>query len=311
MSAIKFITQRSRVKQPQFVSEGVTPATYGIIPTNPVLLALGRDTVLVDNSSPEAAELRQAGDVDREDKTFLTEGAGVTMRTKLTLADGDIQLLKTIFDKPQDPTFIVDTPDESLAFIDSYLDSAGTEIFRQFLGCKPISYSLSLTREGYYELEISYSSKTILESSATPVIGSGSFATSNTLTPLTHNDSGAAPFFYAGSAISIQNITFTGTFNQGEQDALGSPQMLYAIPTQRIITGSAAIYKTDETFQEEAKAVDSSNSAAFTINASPAIVINLSNFLWLVSAEELTGDDAAATLENKSFEAEKVSLFVT
>lgn len=301
----KIITQRNRVKQPQFVSEGITPATYGVTPTNPVFIAIGRNTIIDDNSSPNSAEQRQSGNVDRNRKDFISKNATMTLKLQMTTLD--VGLLRWATTKPVDP-FIIGTPDESRTFIDSYLNISDTEIFRQFLGCKPTGWSFTEDRAGYLVLEITCSCQQILESPTSPIIGTGSFAAVNSIAPYTHRDAGALPFLYNGEGFTSSNFISTGTLAQAAQDALGSDVTLYQVPTQRVITGSISIYKKNEELQERAKNVDESNDASYTFDSAQALSISLTNFLWLPSTEELSGDDAAATMENKSYEANAVAV---
>lgn len=301
MSGIQqIITQRNRVKQSQYVSEGITTATYGITPTNPVFTAIGCNTILVDNSSPNTAEQRISGDVDKKRKDFISSNSSMTIRTQMTFLD--LALLQWVTTKPETPN-VIDTPDESKTFIDSYLDVDGNEITRQFLGCKPTGWTFSEDRAGYLTLEITCSCKEILESPTPVAIGTGSFAAANLIAPYTHRDAGVLPFLYDGVGFTTSNFSSTGTLVQAMQDVQGSDTTLYAVPTQRTIAGAISIYKKNADLQNLAKTVDNSKDAVYTFDAANALSISLTEFLWLPSNEELSGDDAAATMENKSYEA--------
>jgi len=299
----KIITQRSRVKQPQYISEGITPATFGIIPTNPVFTAIGCNTILVDNSSPITAEQRQSGNIDRIRKDLIATGASMTIKMQMTFFD--LPLLQWATTKPVIPN-VVGTPDESRSFIDSYLDVDDNEIFRQFLGCKPTGWNFSEDRLGYLTLEITCTCKQILESDTPVDEGTGTFAPANLVAPYTHNDAGMLPFLYDGVGFTANNFISSGTLTQTPQDVLGSNTTLWTTPTMRVITGSISIYKKNADLQDLAKNVDESNDAVYTFDAANALSISLTDFLWLPSNEELSGDDATATMENKSYEANEI-----
>jgi len=303
----KIITQRNRIKQPQYVSEGLTTATYGIIPTTPIFTAIGCNTILVDNSAPITAEQRQSGEVDRIRKDLVSELNTMTIRMQMTFLD--LALLQWVTTKPVTPN-IVDTPDESKAFIDSYNDVDGNELTRQFLGCKPISWSFTEDRVGYLILEITCSCTQILETPSPAYTGTPTFAEVNPNPPYTHRDAGLLPFLYDGVGFSTSNFTSTGTITQAMQDPHGSDTTLWATPTQRSIAGSLGIYKKNADLQNLAKAVDESKDAVYTFDAANSLSISLTNFLWLPSNEELSGDDAAATMENKSYEANGIVVVV-
>ncbi len=301
----KILTQRNRVKQPQYVSEGLTPATFGVTPNNPVFTAIGCNAILTDTSSPVTAEQRQSGDIDRKRKDFISFNN--TMSIKLQMTFLDLNLLQWALNKPETPN-VLDTPDESRTFFDSYTDIDGNEIYRQFLGCKPLSWNFSEDRAGFLTLEIPCSCKEILESTSPVNEGSGSFASSNLLAPYTHRDAGPLPFLYDGTGFSSSSFSSTGVLTQAVQDALGSDVTLWTTPTQRSIAGSISIYKKNADLQNAAKSVDTTNDAVYTFDAANALSISLTEFLWLPSTEELSGDDATATMETKSYEANNVSV---
>lgn len=297
------ITQRNRVKQPQYVSEGLTHPTYGIIPTNPAFIAIGCNTIITDNSSPNIVEQRQSGNVDRKEKKFISTNASMTLRTQMTFLD--LALLQWAMNAPETP-HILGTPDESRAFIDSYTDVDGNELTRQFLGCKPTGWNFSEDRLGYLILEITCSCKEILES-VTPIdIGTGSFAAANLISAYTHRDAGALPFLYDSVGFSTNNFISTGTLTQSVQEPQGSDVMLFATPSLRIISGSVSIYKKNADLQELAKTVDESKDAVYTFDAANALSISLTNFSWLTSSEDLDGDDGVAIMENKNYEANEI-----
>lgn len=305
MSAQKVFTQRNRMKQPQYVVEGKTPATFGLLPTNPVFSAIGCNTIIDDGSSPITAEQRQSGDLDRKRKDKIATNAPMTLKMQMTLSD--LSLLQWALTKPEDP-YIDDSPDESRYFTDSYRDIDDVQIYRRFIGCKPTGWNFSEDRLGYRTLEIPCICKQILEDATPPDIGTGSFAVANPNPPYTHKDAGVSPFLYNGEGFSSANFISSGTLPQAPQDAIGSEDTLFTVPSQRVINGSISIFKKNEELQALAKSVDFSDDAVYTFDSAEALSIALTNFLWLPSNEELSGDSSAATMENKSYEANSVEV---
>lgn len=292
------ITQRDVIKKPQFVVEGITPATYAISPTNPVFTSIGRDSTLVENPAPVKAELREVPNVDKQRNDLTSEVNTVSLKFKAV--DADKALLIWLFNVPNG----TGTPDESRTFMWSYDNNAGVETFQQFFGCQPLDTSITIDREGYIVIEASLTCKQILEDVTGPTIGSGSFATDPTGTPLIHLDAGTAPFTYNSLVTEIQNFTISTAFTYAEQDSLASSRKLYSKPTMRVNTGSSVIFKQNLSIQDDAKTV--TERAATFILSSGSITFTFSGFLFIPSGEEISGDVSNATMENKSWESNEV-----
>lgn len=301
MSAQNIITQRNLIKKPQFVTEGITAATYGVTPTNPVFIQVGQDASLVEESNPTVAENRIVGDVDRKETTKTFEENTVKFMAKLMAVDKTT--LQWLMNKPVIPETI-NTPDESRTWTWSYSSDAGAEIFKTYRGCKPIDYSISVDTEGYLILECTLSFDTI--TNATPLIGTGSFGTDLVGTPLIHTDAGANPFMYNGQAVSIETFTLSGNYTMAHQNALGTVKPLYMKATMRALSGNIVIYKQDETLQVDARAA-TEREVIFILDTGN-LVISYSTFKLMPSGEELKGDTSEATKENKSWEAGAVEI---
>jgi len=296
MSAVDIITQRSLEKGPQLVVEGITVATYAVTPTNPAFTPIGSDAALSDAATPTVAENRQAGNVDKTETTKVFEEKTVKLTCKVHTDDEDF--LKWIHNEP---TGASSTPDESRTLFWSYKDSDGVETFIQYLGCKPIDASMNYDKDNYLTIDANFSYKTRTTDLVGPTIGTGSFATALTTSPLTHLDAGGSPFTYNSVTTSIESFSTSVSYTMGSQDALGADTSLFKKPTQRTLSGSAVIYKLNETLQDDAL-LATERTAGFIID-SGVIVLAFTKFKFLPSAEELKGDSAEATKENKSWEA--------
>jgi len=239
---------------------------------------------------------RQAGSVDRNETTKVMEENTVKYTAKVMAIDKTF--LQWLFNLP-DGT--VNTPDESRTFFWSYNDEAGVESFIQYLGCKPKDATMTYDSDNYLTIEATLSYKSKIETAAGPTIGTGSFGTPNAGTPLIHLDAGGSPLIYNAVTVSIESFSIANTLNMASQKVLGSVIPLFMTPTQREISGSSVIYKKDGTLQADAR--NATERAASYIIDSGNIVATFTKFKFMTSGEELKGDDAEATKENKSWEA--------
>jgi hypothetical protein len=151
-------------------------------------------------------------------------------------------------------------------------------------------------------LEIPMSCKTITIDGTGPTIGSGSYGTALTGTPLTHADAAAAPMTYNSGTLELRNFSLSGTNTMGIQDSLGSTNDLYREVTQQSYSGSCSIFKSDDTEDTDARA-RTERTVTYIVD-SGQITITLTRFSFLPSGEEMSGDSADATMENKNFEAD-------
>lgn len=300
MGAQQLITQRDHNKHVQSVDEGITAATYAVTPTNPAFACHGQDAVLIKAPNPVVAEKRLVGNVARQEVTKTRESNKVTYRAKLMTADEDL------LDWCANAANGDGTCDDSRTFYWSYDDDGGTEVFEQFLGCKPESWNLSVDNSGYIILEIQMDCKTITIDGSGPTIGSGSAGTALTGTPLTHADAAAAPFTYNSGTLELRNFTLSGSNVLAAQDSLGSTNDLYKAVTQQSYNGSCSIFKSDDTEDTDARA-RTPRTATFIVD-SGQITITMTRFSFLPSGEEMAGDTADATMENKNFECDVVAV---
>ena len=300
MAGQQLISSRDVVKFPQFVVEGTTATTYAITPTNPAFSPVGRDATLIESPTPTKDNLRIGGKLDRQRSDLIREVNTVTLAFKLV--ETDFALLKWLTNLPNG----AGTPDESRTFFWSYKNNAGTEIFQVFKGCHVDTYTLTVDNLGYITVTCNMMCKTI--TTVTPTIGTGSFATPNVTAPLNNKDAGLEPFTYNSTVTEIENFSITVAFVYGMQDSIGSSTKLFARPTQRTITGSAVIYKKDDTLQSDARTVIN-NTAIFKLKGSVTTqIFTFTRFLWMPSGEDMGGDTPDATMENKSWEADEVVL---
>lgn len=305
----KVLTQRNRIVQPQYSIEGITPATFAVVATNPTLKVFGNNVILIDNSAPVTQDKNTAGNYDKLGKTKLAELNTVTIQYQFTKSENDSELVEwALASIPVGDAATVYknfTPDESRAFFDSYENSAGVQIFRQFLGCKPQSITITVNRTTVLTVEIICSCKSILEDSTGPTLGTSSFATANTAALYTQKDGGGIAISLSGVQIGVSTWSITASITQVQEDAIGFERTLYSVPSKRVVTGSLSIYKKDEALQAAAKAVTASGALVVTLDSITATkkVITIPAVLFLPSNEPIDGDSADGIIETKSIEA--------
>ena len=298
-SAQQIITHRNLKKKPQWVAEGITAATYAVTPTNPAFDDVGQDASLVESSNPTVAPNRIAGDTDRKETTKTFEENSVKLMFKVLATD--VAFLRWLFNKANG----ANTPDESRTLFYSYDDDGGNEIQHIFKGCKPMDASISFDTEGYLVCESTLSFKTVSEATGTNIaLGTGSYATHPSTTPLTHKDGTSNPFSYNNVNIGIESFSVSVTHAPAMQKVLGTETDLYRTPTQREVSGSVVLYKKDGDYQEAAR--DADEETAVFIADSGVIIFSFANFKFMPSGEDLKGDNSEATKENKSWEASSI-----
>ena len=119
-------------------------------------------------------------------------------------------------------------------------------------------------------------------------------------------DSGNIEAALAVTAREVRNFSISGSYSEAVQDSLGVVTDLYRKPTQRIISGSADIFKRDSTIQADAKAVTA--RAASMVFDSGNITLTFTRFTFMPSAEELSGDSSDATIETKNWESDGLAV---
>jgi len=307
------ITQRNAKKHPQYVVEGITAATYGIIPATPTTKLIGNNAEIVNNDNPIAVEKVEAGNFDRITKDKISEDVNITVRYNMTKSTSDTNTLKSLYNTVGFPLYLAQTPDESRTYFDSYIDNANNEIYRTFLGCKPTSATYNIDRLGYVTMEINYFCKQAIESTTIPTGLSSTVITfqtgATTENNYKHADASTLPFVYNSAAQSFSTLSITITFTIAPQDAIGTTTTLNVTPTTRRITGSISLYKKNSANQNFATAL-TSHTAVFTFDSLESNTFNFTDFLFLPSNEPLLGDDDAAIMEVKSFEAGGVTVTI-
>ena len=294
-----FISQRDVKKLPQYVVEGATRATFGLMPANPAFVPIGKDPQLEDTSGAESVERRSAGNVDREGLDLQRNPQMLNLDWEAV--PDDLALLRKFIDKPNG----ANTPDESLTILDQYDDVSANILYRAFTGCKPQSVTLTKTNNGYITAAatLKYLTRTI--SAAGPEIGTGSYGVPAVVAPIAQHDSGENWFSYDGAYLPCKGFNITVANAPGNIDSSGSKHDLYYKPVLRSVSGSVDIFKQNEDIQNDALA---QTPRAVTVKISAALSLTLTKLVFTPSDPKKSGKASDATIETKSWTADSVAI---
>ena len=280
---------------PQWEAEGKTPATYGVTPGSPTYAQGLCDAILMDNSTPTTVDDRIGGDVDRQKRHLVRKNNQLTLRGKLQ--NEDETLLEWFFKKPDGTD---GSPDESRSWVQAYEAVSGNTNYQHWKGCKPMSSTLSLGPDfTTFEGVMSFLSKTENTTAITTL--------DNALTnlPLTQKDLPTNPFQWDGDNYDLRSASISVAFEEAQQDALSTEDILYRKPTHRNISGSFEFFKKNGDMQSDA---EDQEERAMVIKVSSSITLTFAGAVVDPSGEDIRGDTSDATIESHNFTAKSVTV---
>ena len=241
-------------KPPQFVAEGHTAATYGVTPNNPVFGAALQMAVLEKANEPEFIDNDYGGTYDRVGIKKVRERNRVTLRGRVrgTAHGGgrDLNLITWACHVPGG----ANTAGESLTWADSYLDAHGTENYRVWKGCKPLSATVTISPTDAVMLEIEMAAQRYYEESSlagAQIPGAVMDTHDPPGSPLVFDDVGE--FFYNNVSVPIRGASVTCTWTHRVQDSSGSEYDIFREVSARRITGTIDAFKVDRDLNEDAR----------------------------------------------------------
>ena len=303
------ITNLDRVNVPQSAGEGATEATWGVSPSFGYLAHL-HNASLEENTSEETLKLRVGGkeDVQRTDR--VGETVSVKLKGYLTKAATDKNLLSWAMS----PLAGAGTAIESRTFFDSYKDANGNTIYKIYKGCMPSDITITTDRSDYDRVELNMVCKEIVESAVSPISGDDGEgnpyvpAVELADVPLTHVDQGdgeADGFQWDGTKQKQNAFAITVSHEFATDDSSGSIGITYREPTQRTINGSVTLFKQSDIIQKAARA-QTQKTASFKI--SDTITLGTTSIRFMPSSETEEGNTSNATMENKTWEANDLTI---
>ena len=302
MSVHGVINPRDVTKLPQYVVEGVTPATYGLTPSNPAFKPIGYNPTLVDNTAAQNDEKLRAGHVDRLGVKNTRRTNGIAL--EWALVPEDLALLKRGMNLPNG----ADTPDESITIFDEYVDVGGVNIYRQFKGCKFSSLTLTKPNTGFVAITSALTYLTRTVDAAGPALGTGSVAVPVLTEPVAQQDSGSAWFDFDGADVPVQSLSMTTAIASSMLNTSGSVNDLWQRPGRRMVTGNVGIFKDDEAFQDLAIAGSAKNVTVKINVAGTAITAAFAGLVLEPSDTKKDGSSGESLIESKNFSADSVTI---
>ena len=153
------------------------------------------------------------------------------------------------------------TPAESRTFVDSYRDTAGTEVYRVFKGCKPTSVAVKVSKEEPLMIEVQMSCKEYYETNAladAKITGVSVWDSEVSTAPLRFKDVGKFAYDTDGSPnggteLSYRAFSVTTTWGLLTQDSNASETDVFIDHGTRRISGSMEIFKNNQALNEAAR----------------------------------------------------------
>ena len=296
MGAQNLITQRDMAVKPQFIAEGITVATYGVIPNSPTYNQALTDAILLEAAQPGTVDDRIAGDPDRQSRKLTRQNNEVMLKGRMQSTDE--VLLGWLM---KEPNKAANSPDESRTFVQGYYDAGGVDIIYQtYKGCKPKSATLALGAD-FTTLEATMSYKEKVESNV--AVATLDSTISNN--PLYHTDIPADPFEFHSVDYEMRAFSVTVAFDESLQDSLGTDLIPFRKPSIRRISGSADLFKLDEAMQKDAR---DQTARALVVRVSSGITLTFAGVYLEPSGEDMRGDTSDATIESHAFTADSLTI---
>jgi hypothetical protein len=272
--AFNFTTQKDVVKQLQYIAEGTTAATFGVIPTNPAFVMAGINPTILAVKKPVPYETRELGYLTRQNVQSVFNSGEVTFKTNIL----DSTMLKWLFNAPAG----AGTIDESKTFVYSY-NVNGTETFRVMKGCKPLDAHLMIKPKGQLELTAHlYVANMVDETQSANggiTLGTGAFASQ--LGPTggwLHSDGGAGPFTYNSTVYRDFGMTLGVKWIHEYLDSSGDLQTLYMKPSKKELTFDIDIAKYDMLVNIDAAALSRRSASRVLKTATSTMTLTNVNF---------------------------------
>ncbi len=242
MAAHNIQTKRDFVKTLQYVGEGdsvSTPSLYGVTPTDPTFIAVGKVTDL--NLQPDIQH--QDSDVLGNEDIIDAVKTGELHAFQISFEMRDTALIDYAFSPSGGGTGSID---ESLSFMFSeYLN--GVENWTVMRGCRPTSCTCTLNM-GVWEASMTFIAQDITVPSATDpwTAETETLATEPATAAMSHSGAGADPFTHNAIIYPESRFSTTVTRGMGVQKVNGIDTIVYCkASTRRVEFSVDALIKTN------------------------------------------------------------------
>jgi len=238
-------TMRDYTNIPQYIAEGTSAATFGVMPTSPTFIQPNLITDFTIDQQITKADVLELGNYDIVNAVKTGEVSAFSLKANIT----DTTLAKTGFNAPSGSG----TVEESQSWIIGK-DFDGTDNYRTLLGARPISTTLSAER-GLWELDMSFVCREITDWSTSAPAGSTLLTAASSSTALSHSDAAADPFSWNSAAYDILSFSATTTFELALVEVMGKVNIEHSRVANRRNIGSATVYQKNTTIQTDHNAL--------------------------------------------------------
>ena len=286
------ISKPNILKPPQYVTEGHTPAAFGVTPASPNFYCPTQMGWCAKNIEVSTYDNMYGGTIYRQGRVRDRQTNGITLTTRFLGADIE-GLLKWAANPPDG----AGTPDESRTWMWSYRNSAGNEVYCVAQGCKPTGFTVSIPRDGPATLEIPMMCHEYTESTDSPSAnGSKTAMLASATYDAEDGDALALKFADVGSLLwqhtgapgggvnlNWRSLTITGTWSMRRQDSNGSYTDLFFDHSGITVSGSVDIFK---------QGAELNNAAIANTQAIAALVLGQSTTADTQATKDIIGSGA-------------------
>ena len=264
MAAQNLLSEVNLRKPPQWASEGNGATNYAKSLAAPVFtcplqnskMERGLDNVFIDK--------KFRGSLYQQGRFKVKENNSITVSGDVLDSDTSFEIVQWAI-KAQSETV---GPVESRTWIESYTNSAGTEIYKIAKGCKPMDFELSISAEGALMLKIAMSCRDYYETAApttnTGITGSPTYVASESAAdpvawPDIRDHISYKPTLNGGknalvpTRLNVNSITIGGQWTQRSQSSSGTDRDVYKDYSGFAGSLSAEIYKSGADLNEDAR----------------------------------------------------------
>jgi hypothetical protein len=244
--SFEFSTQADFVKELQSIAEGIGYATYGITPATPTFVGVGRNPSITLRGIPDIEDVFKLGTEDRTDVVKVGESALLTYKTNIVDSVHAKWGINAIGGG-------AGSIDQSRTFYYSK-KVAGVEKNRYLRGCLPLSTKITVPHRGLLEVEQNIFVQNVGIESEANITGQTP-STPSTSAPWDHSSGGSNSLLHNSTVYPHRAFSVEVRRDLSMLDSSGDLKVLYAKPSQRIISFNMDVFKKDLLLSADAMAV--------------------------------------------------------
>lgn len=295
MSYVPSVTTQDIVKPLQYIEEGTTAASFGVMPTSPTFVAAGINTEVSLDPDIQKEDVLTLGKLDIHEQVKTGERFAFNLKSDIS----DLVLANYGVNTPNG----TGTIDASVAFLYSF-NIDGTEQFQTMLGCRPSSTSLSVDR-GNWKLDQTWVCQEITDPAASGPAGSTFITAPPSAAPITHADQ-ADPFTWDAVVYDTSSISLSVAFDLAQLEVNGQLQIQESRAATRRITADVEVYLKDNLLWPDNNALTKVTTALIKIGTGDTATLTDSRIVDYDRPLSATATDPIK--ERISIESEAVAI---